>query len=99
MELIAFPVQEMLVLCVLAESLVEIVKMSIPQKLSTQGLQLISLVVSVGLSLLLGISIFTGERPLVTLVGSIILGAICSRGSNFVHGVIDGIAQISTSKK
>lgn len=102
MQTIALPLTELLVISLFTETLVEVIKAVSPKKISENGINIFSLFIGIGLAIILHVSIFTEVPQDVVLCGSVICGAIASRGSNFVHSFMDAMYKVSkksTEKK
>lgn len=95
MESIVLPIKELLLLGILIEAVVQVVKPLMPQKLSEKGVQAISMALGIAFAIMLKISIFTGLEQSVMIVGSVCVGLIASRGSNFIHDFITSMKNIA----
>lgn len=99
METIVLPIKELLLLGVLIEAVVQVIKPLMPQKLSEKGIQLISMALGMAFAIMLNISIFVGLEQSAMLVGSVCVGLIASRGSNFIHDFISSMKGIADTSK
>lgn len=95
MDTIILPITELLIISLFTETIIETVKTTSPKKLSESGIKAVALFLSIGLALLMHVSIFTGVPQNVILCGSVICGVIASRGSNFIHAFMDAMGDIS----
>ena len=97
MNKLSISIQDLLVVCILTESIVQIVKTSFSidkRQLSKTGINLFSILVAILLCCILDVSIFVGTY-IDVLAGTFLAGLITSRGSNFVHNVVDSIMKLS----
>lgn len=97
-ESLVFPVTELATVAVLTEGFVQILKGVSTKPLSEQGKQIVSMAVSVMLCVLLHVSIFTNMSQSGIVLGSVLAGVISSRGSNFIHDLINGVNAITQKK-
>ena len=72
-------------LAVLSEAITEQIKSALPVEPSPQVTRLIALGVGLALALMLQISLFAQATGATNVVGMILAGLVCSRGSNYVH--------------
>lgn len=98
MESLVFPAAELATVAVLTEGFVQILKGVITKPLSEQGKQLVSMVISIMFCVLLQVSIFKDMSNLGIVLGSVLAGIISSRGSNFIHDLINGVSAITQKK-
>ena len=97
-ESLTFPVAELATIAVLTEGFVEIIKGVTTKQLTEQGKQIISMAISVICCTALHVSIFTNTSELGIIFGCILAGIISSRGSNFIHDLIDGVNAVTRKK-
>lgn len=91
-------VAPLIVLAVLAEAATEQIKDVLPKEPSDQGNCLIALGVSLGLAVLLRISLFEATGT-INAAGILLAGMLCSRGSNYIHDLYGKLGKDSPAGK
>ena len=98
MELLNFPLSEVLVVSILTETFVNAIKTMVPFEFKSQGKEMLAAIISIVLCLLLQVGIFPHGSLVVYYLGCVLAGVISSRGSNFIHDFMSKINAIKSTK-
>lgn len=96
-ENLMYPLASLLCIAAITEAVVETVKMLLSKELTSNGKQMLSIVIAIVLSLTLNVSIFN-SNGIAYYVGVMLSGMIASRGSNYIHSLAN-VLEIYTKKK
>lgn len=86
---------------VFVETLTQILKTSLKDakvNLSTSATYYLTIVIGIVITALFNISLFNTENTILFYVGSAIGGIIASRGGNYIHDILKGLASIKETQ-
>lgn len=87
----------LVMLAVLSEAITEQIKSALPAELSAQVIRLVSLGVGLVLAFVLQVSLFAQSTGAANVVGMVLAGLVCSRGSNYVHDFFGMFGEMGNS--
>lgn len=82
---------------VVVETLTQVIKTSLKEtkvNVSKVATYYLTIVLGIVIAVLFNISLFVTENTVLFYVGTVICGAIASRGGNHIHDILKGLASV-----